>query len=207
MCISNGGERGADDLVVRAKLDRDALGRLYDRYFPVVHRYCLRRLFDRAAAEDVSSEVFLRVAASMRRFPGTTDTDFRCWIYRVATNAVNAHLRQRHRRSALLSRAARLGWWSREEAPSGAADPADVVGVEWADVARAMLALRPREQTAIGLRYLEGLSFGEVAAVMGERDGTVRVVVSRALERLRRLLECRRTVALTSGGKGHDSRA
>jgi hypothetical protein len=45
-----------DELVVRAKTDRSAFGLLYDRYHPVLTRYCMRRLFDRATAEDVVSE-------------------------------------------------------------------------------------------------------------------------------------------------------
>src|SRR5437588_11050164 len=82
------------DLVVRAKSDRGAFSRLYDRYYPRVARYCLRRLFDRTLADDVVSEVFLQVASHIRTFTGRTETDFRRWLFRIATNAVNAHLRQ-----------------------------------------------------------------------------------------------------------------
>ena len=68
-----------DDLVRRARHDREAFGRLYDRYFPVVYRYCLRRLFVREAAEDAASEAFLQAAAHMPTFAGRTDADFRCF--------------------------------------------------------------------------------------------------------------------------------
>ena len=182
---TSGGAAEADNLVVRAKSDREAMGRLYDRYYPIVHGYCSRRLQDGATADDVTSQVFLQVAANMRDFAGTTDGDFRCWVYRIATNAINAHLRQRIRRSRLFARAVRLGRWDpRDGAPAEAA----AVGVDWDDVARAMHALKPREQAVLTLRYIEGLSYEEVAKVVGGRPATIRVVVSRALEHLRRRL-------------------
>ena len=65
------------ETVVRAKTDRAAFGSLYDRYQPLVTRYCMRRLFDRTVAEDVVSDVFLTVASNIRTFPGRTETDFR----------------------------------------------------------------------------------------------------------------------------------
>jgi RNA polymerase sigma-70 factor (ECF subfamily) len=191
-----------DDLVVRARSDRDAMGRLYDRFYPTVHRYCWRRLFDRTAAEDVTSEVFLQVAANMHRFAGSTGDDFRCWVFRIATNAVNAHQRRRSRRDALLSRAFRLGWWNRSGEPEpGASIKDEVSGLDWAKVEKAFRALGPRERTAVSLRYMEGLSFAQVAKIMGEREGTLRVVVSRALQRLRDKLTVPHAGAEARGGR------
>ena len=101
-----------DELVVRAQFfDRPAFSLLYDRYYPRVARYCLRRLFDRSLAEDVVSEVFLQAAAHIRAFTGQTETDFRRWLFRIATNAVNAHLRQSRRRQELWEAAARSRHW------------------------------------------------------------------------------------------------
>src|SRR5438552_1870714 len=106
-----------DDLIIRAKTDREAFGRLYDAYYPEVFRYCARRLFDRAVAEDVAADIFLSVATNIRTFPGITDKAFRCWLFRIASYAVHAFLRQTKRRQALLETAAR----SRQAA--GAAPP------------------------------------------------------------------------------------
>src|SRR5438105_10391959 len=94
-----------DALVRLAKADREALGRLYDRYYPLVFRYSMRRLFVRAVAEDVTAEVFLHVATHIPRFAGRTHTDFRCWVCRIASNEVNATLRKRYRQKELLTQA------------------------------------------------------------------------------------------------------
>src|SRR5690348_15772388 len=99
----------ADELVVRAKTDRAAFSRLYEKYYPQVSRYCLRRLLVRAVSEDVLSEVFLEVASHLPTFPGQTDSDFRRWIFRIATNSINAYWRQTQRRQELLRNAAQSG--------------------------------------------------------------------------------------------------
>src|SRR5688572_3595419 len=96
-----------DSLVVRARSDRAAFAALYDRYYPRIIRYCLRRLFVRDVAEEIVADVFLHVARSLPGFEGTTEIDFRRWLFRIASNAVNAHLRQKRRRQELWEAARR----------------------------------------------------------------------------------------------------
>src|SRR5579859_5239150 len=118
-----------DELVVRARTDRAAFGLLYDHFYAPVARYCLRRLFDRTIAEDVVSEVFLQVASHVREFPGRTVTDFRRWLFRIATNAVNAHLRQSRRRGDLWEAAARNRHWERDG--SSHSSPTEHERLDW----------------------------------------------------------------------------
>jgi RNA polymerase sigma-70 factor, ECF subfamily len=172
-----------DELVVRARTDRDAFGQLYDAHYPGVFRYCFRRLFVRAVAEDVTSEVFLGVAIQMPRFAGTTEEDFRRWLFRIATNEVNAYLRQSKRRRALLESAARSGTLAASvHSPAG---NAGVETLDWPTLYQAILSLKPREQAILHLRFFEQMSHDEIAGVLQERPGSVRVGLSRALEKLR----------------------
>jgi RNA polymerase sigma-70 factor (ECF subfamily) len=168
-----------DDLVRRAKSDRAALGLLYDRYHPVITRYCLRRLFDRTLAEDVVSEVFLTVAAKLPSFPGRTETDFRRWLFRIASNAVNAYLRQVRRRRELWEAAARRV--AGEQHTSSSADEA----LDWPVVYQAILELDERDQTILMLRFFADCSHEEIAAVVDATPGAVRTALSRTLSRLR----------------------
>ena len=174
-------------LVIRARTDREAFGRLYDLYYPEVFRYCLRRLFVRAVAEDVTSEVFLRVATHMRGFGGTTEEDFRRWLYRVATNEVNAHVRRTQRRKELLASAVRakaIRVVDAADQPGGEVDSLD-----WPTLYEAILSLRPREQSIITLRFFEGMPHNQIARVLNQRPGAVRVALSRALQKLRKRLK------------------
>jgi RNA polymerase sigma-70 factor (ECF subfamily) len=176
-----------DSLVVRARTDRDAFGRLYDEYYPGILRYCLRRLFDRVVAEDVTSEVFLRIALKIRRFRGTTHDEFRRWLYRIATNEINAYLRKSRRRRALLEQAVEQKAIAAEEGTGPDEDFYD--RLDWPVVYEAMMQLKPREQSLLTLRYFEGFSHEEIAQTLKLRPGTVRVATGRALTRLRQMLD------------------
>ena len=124
-----------DDLVEIARSDRNAFGRLFDHFYPPIFAYCLRRLVVRATAEDVTSEIFLKVAASIREFSGTSAEDFRRWLFRIATNEINANLRQTIRRRELLEAAARMGVVNADVSTSLTSDDAPV---EWAEVYQAL---------------------------------------------------------------------
>lgn len=79
-----------DELVLAAKTDREAFGRLFDQFYSLIFAYCSRRLVLRVVAEDVTSEVFLKVAGSIRDFPGTSAEEFRRWLYRIAPCVLTA---------------------------------------------------------------------------------------------------------------------
>ncbi len=88
-------------LIQRACSDPDAFARLYLQHYDAVFHYCVRRLFDRHCAEDVTSTVFFKVMHNLSSFDGKV-TDFRNWLLRIATNAVNDHLRNSRRRADLI---------------------------------------------------------------------------------------------------------
>jgi RNA polymerase sigma-70 factor (ECF subfamily) len=172
-----------DELVVRARTDRTAFGKLYDLYYAHVARYCVRRLFDRTIAEDVVSDVFLQVASHIREFPGRTGTDFRCWLFRIATNAVHAHLRQSRRRQELWEAAARGRHWDRGSGSHSS--QAEHEQLDWPVVYQALLELDERDQTIVKLRFFADLSHEEIAHVVDGTPGAVRTALSRTLHRLR----------------------
>ena len=166
-------------LVILARRDREAFVQLYRRHYDVIFRYCVHRLFDRAAAEDVASEVFLKMVENLHRFKGT-ESQFRNWLYRIATNAVNNHLRKTNRRKSLLKTAF-------EQANDQTAD-CEESSKKLVLLREAMLALKPRYQTIITLRFFENMKLNEIAEVLGGSPGTVRSQLARALARLRKKL-------------------
>jgi RNA polymerase sigma-70 factor (ECF subfamily) len=176
------GTRADDDRVAWASTDRAAFASLYDLYYPRVARYCLRRLFDRATAEDVTSEVFLKVASHLATFPGRTETDFRRWLFRIATNAVNAHLRQSRRRQELWEAAARSRS-NREGSSQSSSGQPEIL--DWPAVYQALLELDERDQTIVMLRFFAGCTHEEIADVIDATPGAVRTALSRTLKGLR----------------------
>ncbi len=188
-----------DGPIVRTRGEREALGLLYDRFYPRVARYCLRRLYDRTVAEDVTAEVFLRVAAHFRDFPGRTEADFCRWLFRIATNAVNSHLRQYRRRGELWKAAARSRRW--EQGTSQASREGHELA-DWPAVREAILELEERDQTILTLRFFGDCSHEEIADVVDATPGAVRTALCRVLSRLRNMFDAAQPAAPVAGRNG-----
>jgi len=174
-------------LIAQARTSPAAFARLYRRHYDPVFRYCIHRLFERQTAEDITSTVFLKVVENLGRFEGT-ELQFRNWLYKIATNAVNNHLRKTARRNGLLKVAG-------ERVRSQLADCKDQSDISAKNLARlkqAMFELKPRYQTIITLRFFENLKLTEIAEVLGNSPGTVRSQLARALAKLRKKISITR---------------
>ena len=172
--------REDDDLVVRARTQADALGRLYEIYYEPIFRFCVHRLFVKEIAEDVTSTVFLEVARGIRSFEGTNEQDFRNWLYVIAANQANAYIRKTSRRKKLLAKAVR----SMRDSTSTeqAADP------DWPRLYSAILKLKPQHQTIVTLRFFENLRYEQIAQILDVKEATLRVTLHRILGKLRKHL-------------------
>jgi RNA polymerase sigma-70 factor (ECF subfamily) len=171
----------ADDgqLIARARRDPKAFVWLYRKHYDVIFRYCVHRLFERTTAEDVTSEVFLKVIENLGCFKGS-ERQFRNWLYRIATNAVNQHLRKTIRQNSLLNV---VREYSGEQMADGEGSSEKLLLLK-----NALLSLKPRYQSIITLRFFENLKLIEIAEVLGSNPGTVRSQLARALAQLRRVL-------------------
>jgi RNA polymerase sigma-70 factor (ECF subfamily) len=167
----------------------EALARLYDRHGRRVFNVALRVLGDWAAAQDVAQDVFMNLERSVRSF--RYDASFVSWLYRIAVNRAIDHRRREARRPA-----ARLGDLppgletgglpGRPEPPS--ADRA--VGRDEAArrVQAALLRLSPKLRAVAVLRYVEGLSYEELAEALDCSMGTIKSRLNRAHAALTREL-------------------
>ena len=143
---------------------------LIDTHTNTLYRTALAILGNPAEAEDAVQDTFLRYLETR---PQLRDSEHeKVWLLRVIINACRSRLRaaKRHPLTELL-----------------ASYPAH--GPEESAVVEAVLALPPRERTAVHLFYYEGYSTQEIAALTGQRPGTVRSHLSRARVRLRGILE------------------
>lgn len=184
----DGKVRKDGDLIAEAHRDTAAFVMLYRRHYDAVFRYCVHRLFERDAAEDVTSDVFLSVVKSFGRFEGS-ERQFRSWLYKIATNRVNEHLRGVVRRNGFMKTIF-------EQADNLVVEcnaSADAPDKKAALLKEAMLKLKPKYQTIITLRFFEGLKLTEIAEVLGSSDGTVRSWLARAMAKLRKQISYAQT--------------
>jgi len=175
--------REDNDLVLKAKTQAEALGRLYEMYYERIFRFCVHRLFNKEIAEDVTSTVFLNVARGIRSFKGRSEQDFRNWLYAIAANQANAYIRKSSRRKKLLAEAA----GSMIPAAAGSTDISS--GPDWPRLYAAILRLKPRHQTIVTLRFFENFSYQQIAQILNVKEAAVRVTLHRILNQLRNQLQ------------------
>ena len=180
-----------NDLIMQAQTSYNAFALLYRRHYDAIFKYCLHRLFDRHLAEDISSQVFLKVVEKFNSFKGD-ERQFRNWLYKIATNFVNQHMRKSARQKKALS-------IFQEQSNITNSAPEDS-SVRLTILKQSMLTLKPRYQTIITLRFIENLKLTEIAEVLGSSPGTIRSQLARALAKLRKKLSIENG-AFHAGGK------
>ena len=180
--VKNAEKIRGDNLIRRARTERESLAELYRRYYERIFRFCANRLFTREAAEDVTADVFMNVARRIRGFGGSSEEDFRKWIYAIANNLIITHLRKTSRRKELLAEAAEAGRLGSQECSSHSDE------IDWEVLHQAVLELKPQQQAIVVMRFLEKMPFEEIAEVLGVKQVTVRVGLTRALRKLRKIL-------------------
>lgn len=162
-------------LLAEAPERRGAMATLFDRHRHYVYRLAWGFAGEQLA-DDVTQEVFLRLARNRRRL--VPRARFTTWLYRVTWNVA----RELGRRGAReLSRAEPAA-----EPRSSAATAVAAVDPVLTDLERALAALPARQREVVVLRYLEGRTTRETARVMGCREGTVKAHLHKALGALRR---------------------
>jgi RNA polymerase sigma-70 factor, ECF subfamily len=175
------------ELVERHRLgDGDAFGEVYREHEATVYNLALRLSGDPFEAGDLTQEVFLRVFRHLGKFRG--GSALRTWIYRVALNHCRSRLGRRRPPARSLDDPDDPA--ARELADPGRGPEGEALAHDTARRVEAALAALPFAfREAVVLRDLEGLSYEEIAGVLGTRIGTVRSRIARGRERLRQALE------------------
>jgi RNA polymerase sigma-70 factor (ECF subfamily) len=162
--------------------DGEAFGKLYDRYVDSVFRFIFYRVNDRALAEDFTSETFLR---ALRRIGGINyqGRDIGAWFMTIARNIVFDHVKSARFRLELTTAELLDG---DESAPSP--ELTVLTNLTNARLLEAVNTLGDEQKECIVLRFLNGLSVAETAAVMGKNDGAIKALQHRAVKRLAGIL-------------------
>jgi RNA polymerase sigma-70 factor, ECF subfamily len=164
-------------LVEAARRDPKCFAELYERNFELVYSFVARRVGDRHAAEDLTSEVFLRALAAIRAFEWR-GVPFSAWLIRIASNAVKD--RWKSEANAKLVTA--------DEEPIAPTSPLFDDGLRL----YALVEKLPSDQKrVIVLRFSEEKSIRDIAGELGRTEGAVKQLQFRALKNLRQWLDGR----------------
>ena len=169
------------EIVRRAQsFDEDALKSLYETYYPKIYGYAFLQMGDVQAAEDLASDVMLKMIESIKsyQFKGLP---FGAWVFRIARNRlIDLHRRRKRRGEVDLS----------ETLAGTLASPLSMAerALERGQLQVAMKHLTDEQRQVIVLKFIQGFDNRSIGRIMGRSEGAIKSLQHRALHALRRVL-------------------
>jgi RNA polymerase sigma-70 factor, ECF subfamily len=164
----------SDAQAVSMRVDAAAFQVFYAKTAPGLRGYLRRASGNEALADDVLQESFLRFLRA--ELPATEDTPLKAYLYKIASSLLVDHWRRVKRERS----------WSLRNFLGG--EPVTNPRGD-SDALRFFRRLKPQEQLLLWLAYVEGFEHREIAAAMGLREKSVRVLLFRARKKLAHTLE------------------
>jgi RNA polymerase sigma-70 factor (ECF subfamily) len=162
--------------------DADAFGLLYDHYQPSVYRFLFYRTRSSTLAEDLTSETFFRALRSMNGFRWQ-GKDFGAWLMTIARNLATDHFKAGRTRLELTTEDMAL----HDDATEGP-ESSVLAGLTNEMLLQALTELPSEQRDCLVMRFLQGMSIAETAAVLGRSDGAVKQLQLRGVRNLAKLM-------------------
>ena len=166
--------------------DVEAFGTLYQRYSERVFRYTAYRVRTPAEAEDLTAQVFLNAWKAIARYK-PQEAPFLAWLYTIAHNQVINYSKSKAQNTAFttIDAAHELTDNNRYNSPDERTNKL----AEYEELRQAVLNLPLDQQQVIFLRYVEEMGHAEIGHLMGKPEVTIRGILFRAHESLRKYLK------------------
>ncbi len=180
------------ELIKYAGNNSNAFGKLYEVYHRQIFNFIIKRVIDFDLANDITSETFLKAYIHFWKFKWQ-NVSISSWFYRIANNEINSYYRKgKYHKSSLLELNKQFKFdldvtqelqYEKEKAEEELKQHWDFIDVQ------ARLKLLPlKYQEVISLRYFERKKIKEISEILGKKEGTVKSLISRGLEKIRKLL-------------------
>jgi RNA polymerase sigma-70 factor (ECF subfamily) len=171
--------REEDSLIQAAKRSPEAFAPLYQRHFLAIFRFILRRARNKDLTADLTQQTFLKAMLALPRYE-PRGYPFKAFLYRIALNELKMHWRKRKEVVVDMSYAEVRGLSEEMGLPGGDDD--------MRRLALAMGRLEEEKARLIELRYMDGMSFADLGAVLGIAEDAAKMRTHRVLATLRTYL-------------------
>ena len=168
-------------LIERARHHPEAFGQLYDTYYPKIFGYVFRVTGNYALAADIVSETFLKAWLRIGSFKWK-GISISSWFFKIATNELNQYFRKKKYIPSTLSDLSLV-----RETNDTLAQMDRLEEFEY--IQKMLQLLPPRYQQVIALRYFEELSIRDLSEILGKKEGTIKSLLSRGLDKLKIMME------------------
>lgn len=167
------------------KGDNEAFGEFYDFYAPRVYRFIRLKVDSQETAQDLASEAFLKIWQHLQEQKRIRER-FQALLYKIARNLVIDFYRSRSIREISIEDS--LEEFSNIE-DGETSDKLTLQKEGMAEIKKALVQINPNYQDIIVWYYIDELSASEIAEILDKNEGTVRVLIHRALKALKGVIE------------------
>ncbi len=181
--------REEQQLVELSKTDPDAFGSLFELYYDKIFNYSLQRTGNVEVARDVTAETFFKAFKNIHKFTWN-QVSFSAWLYKIATNEIAAYYRKAVYRTTsmedLQSKGFELASPYDLEEEIIAAQKILQEHKDFLMCSNAIKELPIKYQDVITLRFFADKKISEIAIILGKPEGTIKSLLHRGLEKLKR---------------------
>jgi len=176
------------ELVERAKGDSESFGKLYDKYYSRIFGYILKRVANLEIAQDICSETFLKVLKNLRKFRWK-GVSFSSWLYRIANNEIANYFRKKEYKAVSLEKIPEPISINNPEIEFIKAEEELKKHEDFLKIQEEISKLEIKYQEVITLRFFEKKQIKEIAEILEKKEGTIKSLLHRGLEKLRGVFE------------------
>jgi RNA polymerase sigma-70 factor (ECF subfamily) len=174
--------QGKKDLTRQAYTDEQVFLAYYDEYFQKVYNYIRYRCSDTSLTEDLTAMVFEKALAKFSTYHEDRGP-FSGWLFTIARNEVNAHLRR-----SIWSAALSMDIVSDHPSESPSPEDTCITNETLAALFSALSGLSHRERDLLGLKFSARLTNRQIASLTNFSESNVAIILFRAIHKLRRVL-------------------
>lgn len=181
-------------LVDSAKKNPEAFGILFDEYYPKILGYSVKRTGDIHLAEDITAETFCKAQRKLWQFKWQ-GVPFSAWLYRIATNEINYYFRTKKRHKSIslevLTEDGGVQFADQHDFMEELQEAEDelIRHEMFLKVKDEIDKLPIKYQEVIALRFFENKTLLEIGQILDKKEGTIKSLLFRGLERLRKVTE------------------
>lgn len=167
---------------IRSRKDSEAFGQLYDLYIQKIYRFVFLKVSDKEEAEDITSDVFLKVWNLLIDEDKQEVKHVSALLYRIARNAViDFYRKKQHVAKIDIETVEEIGEYDKHI-------QAVEQGHETQRIFEALKKMKREYQEVITMKYIDELTIGEIAEIVGKKHIAVRVTLHRAMKVLKEIL-------------------
>jgi len=160
----------------------DAFSKMYKEYYPKIYNYIFYRLLIKSDAEDIVSDIFLKVAANISGY-NPDKAAFGTWIFTIARNTLTDYLRKKRFHLSVDDEDFELNIPVENDM-----DAEIILDIKLKSMQKALQLLDEKSRELIALKYWADMNNREISKLTGINESTVSTICVRAVARLRKTL-------------------